>query len=117
MYVTGREFTLTTFNGSNRSLLFSINSFIDTSLNLSDYQPMNLDNSFSIGDIMQQQSMTAMDVGSNNNLSASANNSTMSHAAEQSSRHLLIAALPKTTAAYVFIRNVLAFFWFAPIRS
>ena len=84
---------------------------MDAPLNLSDLnfnKPMNLDSSFSIGEIMQQQSMTALDVGSTENLAVSANNSTISHAAEQSSRQILIAALPKTTAAYVSIRHVIS---------
>ena len=65
--------------------------------------PTNLDTSYTIGEIMHQQSTTAFDTGSggvNNSISGSQN---MSHAAEQSSRHLIIAALPKTTATYVLL--------------
>ena len=67
-------------------------------------QPTNtLDTSYTIGEIMQQQSTTTgINSGSggaiNNSITGSQN---MSHIAEQSSRHLIIAGLPKTTAAYV----------------
>jgi hypothetical protein len=84
---------------------------MDDSMNLSDFRitddivssfdlpPANFDNSFSIGEIMQQQSVTAIDPGSGVlNASATGSNN-LSYAAEQSSRHLIVAALPKTTSA------------------
>ena len=76
---------------------------MDTSLTLdSEFRnPTSFDNSFSIGEIMQQQSITVLDNAGSNEINASANNSTISHAAEQSSRHLVVAAFPKTAAAYV----------------
>jgi hypothetical protein len=64
--------------------------------------PTSFDRSFSIGEIMEQRSVTALDVGSSE-LNASGNNSAISHSAEQSSRYFMVSALPKTTAAYVFV--------------
>lgn len=63
----------------------------------------NFDTSYSIGEIMQQRSLSAFDTGSgvtNTSLTGSQN---ISHAAEQSSRNLIIAALPKSTSAYVLV--------------
>ena len=58
--------------------------------------PTNFDNSFSIGEIMEQQSTSAM-----NNMNSISQN--MSHVAEQSSRNCIVGAIPKTTSAYVRI--------------
>ena len=85
---------------------------MDTSMDLDDnggldlvtdlIQPTNLDTSYSIGEIMQQQSTTAFDTGSGTLNTSVTGSQNMSHAAEQSSRNVIISAgLPKTTAAYV----------------
>ena len=56
-------------------------------------QPTDLDTSYSIGEIMHQHSITALDHGSG------ATNTSV--AAEQSSRNVIVAALPKSTSVYV----------------
>lgn len=88
------------FNDDNGFDLLQSQRF-DTSINMTDSNFMtstNLDTSYTIGDIMQQQSISAFQGSGQMNTSMN-----MSHAAEQSSRHLIIAAFPKTGAAYVIV--------------
>jgi hypothetical protein len=62
--------------------------------------PIPMDNSFSIGEIMQQKSIMNIDAGSGvMNASSSANH--MSHGAEQSSRQFMAVLLPKQASTYV----------------
>jgi hypothetical protein len=70
-------------------------------MNLSDMDgtdnaAANFDNSFSIGDIMQQQSNTGLDTEQGTTNATSVSSSNMSHAVEQTSRHLVGVILPKT---------------------
>jgi hypothetical protein len=88
-----------------------LKSMMDSSMDLNDdggldhvtdfSQPANLDTSYSIGEIMQQQSITAFDTGSGAANTSVTGSQNISHAAEQSSRNVIIAALPKPTSAYV----------------
>jgi hypothetical protein len=56
------------------------------------------ESSFSLREIMEQKSINALNTSTLNNSSANV----VTQAAEKSSNHLLIAALPKKTAAYVW---------------
>ena len=88
------------FNDDNGFDLLQSQRF-DTSINMIDSNFMtstNLDTSFTLGDIMQQQSISSFQGSGQINTSMN-----MSHAAEQSSRHLIVAAFPKTGAAYVIV--------------
>lgn len=67
------------------------------------------DSSFSLGDIMEQKSINALNTSTlNNNASANA----ITNAAEKSTNHLLVAALPKKTAAYVWRLHFCDLVWF-----
>jgi hypothetical protein len=58
-----------------------------------------LDNSFSITEIMQQNSSSAMDADTNGSGMISHTTNLSRAAAEKSSRHLLVAMLPKKSAS------------------
>lgn len=97
------------FNDDNGFDLLQQSQRFDTSINMTDSNFMtstNLDTSFTLGDIMQQQSISAFQGSGQMNTSVN-----MSHAAEQSSRHLIIAAFPKTGAAYVVVRKQCLYFF------
>jgi hypothetical protein len=88
---------------------------LDNSMNFNDVvglddiatsfnNPLPMDNSFSIGEIMQQKSTMNLDTGSGiMNTSSSINQ--MSQGAEQSSRNFLAVILPKQASSYVFSQN------------
>jgi hypothetical protein len=88
-------FHLLLTSSMNKSIQLNDNDDLNEVVN-SFNEPTNIENSFSIGDIMQQQSTMGLDAGSGT-MNTSVTNS-MTPAAEQSSRMLIGVVLPRTSA-------------------
>ena len=76
---------------------------MDSAIDFNNVDYSQFDTSYSIAEIVQQQSISNMANTTNETITTLNRNELMvAQAAEKSSRHFVAAILPKKTAAYVF---------------
>lgn len=87
---------------------------MDSAIDFNNVDYSQFDTSYSIAEIVQQQSISNMANTTNETITTLNRNELMvAQAAEKSSRHFVAAILPKKTAAYVFLSTIWCnFHWY-----